>query len=196
MARYSKGDPREGGFYALWAKAWLDDERLKAIPKELKCCFSEVMACAQLMDFVTGRLERGGFVLSEQAICDRADITIVQLKALYAQGFVGKDEKNCVFIKNWDKWQNPAARKGQNNRNSIPFKSELNKYLNGSPQSSVIIHQTSASGNGGDKSPLQGNVKGFNGTNLTEQQYSQKYKTAYKRLKDLEEAKKLEDEGF
>jgi hypothetical protein len=186
MARYHKDDPRAGGYYALWAKAWLDDENLKNISKELKCCFSEIMACAQLIDFVTGRLERGGFILSEQAICDRAGITIVQLKALQTHKFIGKDSIGCVFIQNWHKWQNPDARKNQNNPDFKPIKSELNPDLNGSPQASSIIHQTSFSPTqGGDKSPLQGKGN-FNGSGLTEDQFKRKFKTTYERLKASE----------
>lgn len=196
MARYSKEDIRSGGFCKLWAQAWLEDENLKKAGQEIRGYFSCVLCAAQLVDWEHGIFHVAKIPLTLDQIASKSDLKPDHIQKLLNHGFLSNDN-GLISVKNWRKWQSKS--KGI----EIPIKSEFNQNNNSTTndgQMSDVRLQISdvRLTNGGDKSP-----KGFNGTNLTEEQYARKYKSTYQRLKADQEAtskalktKSLEDDPF
>jgi hypothetical protein len=165
MGRPIKNSDKEGGFFALWAKAWLEDEKLNSISKELKCCFVDVMACVQIVDWVNGKLEKTGFVITEEQLLKRANITSKQLKELLILELVQKDDRHAYFIPNWYKWQNPKAK----------YEKRTLKVRSSSSASSSTSERTAPKG------APKGN--GFAGSGMTEDEFKNQYPDVYAGLK-------------
>lgn len=136
--RYPKGHPREGGYCVLWAKQTLESEKLKN--PMIAGCFFKVLAVAQLVDYETGRFERGGMPFSAGAIANKAGITTEQFNFLLIKELVVKEAINGEFIfsiKSWIEHQNPKNG----------FKLQKESPLNGKTAVSFNNHHSSNSSN-------------------------------------------------
>jgi len=108
MGRYPKDHPRSGGYIVMWASQTLNSEKLRH-PLILGCLV-KVVCVAQLVDFTTGRFEKGGMPFSMQTIAHRAGITVEQFNNLIGLGLVKTEVVNSepvYSIKSWNEHQNP-----------------------------------------------------------------------------------------
>ena len=108
MGRYPKDHPRAGGYIVMWAAQTLNSEKLRH-PLILGCLV-KILCAVQLVDFTTGRFEKGGMAFSMQTIAHRAGITVEQFNNLVGLGLVVTEVVNSVqvySIKSWNEHQNP-----------------------------------------------------------------------------------------
>lgn len=108
LGRYPKDHPRSGGFVVFWAQQTLNCEKFRN-PKILGLLV-KVVCVAQLVDFTTGRFEKGGMPFPAQTIANRAGITGEDFNNLVSMGLVSKEDKDGILyfaINSWNEHQNP-----------------------------------------------------------------------------------------
>ena len=111
---------REGGWFKLWSKKWLNDDTLKKIGDTGEVAYLRALCLAGVL------LNNGLFIdilenpLAEDQICKMARISPEQFRLLLDSGLIIRKD-GFYYIKNWEKHQNPSqkARESQKNKENL-----------------------------------------------------------------------------
>lgn len=102
MARYSN---YVGGWFKIWGKQWLKDEKLKAIGDAGELAYFRILCYANSL------LQQGVFMdnmdnpLSPEHICQATRISPEQFNTLMENDLIIKED-GYFMVKNWSKHQN------------------------------------------------------------------------------------------
>jgi len=101
-----------GGWFKLWGKQWLLDEKLRSAGELLELAYFRTLCVANL------KVRNGVFVgdledsLTPEEICKRARIDRGRFEALVSLGFLAQNPVSGAFyIVNWGKHQNRESKK-------------------------------------------------------------------------------------
>lgn len=95
----------KGGWFKLWGKQWLSDEKIRKIGD------SGELAYLRMLCYANSLLQQGIFMdnmsnpFSSEHICQAVRITQDQFKILLENDLVIKED-GFFMMKNWDKYQN------------------------------------------------------------------------------------------
>jgi hypothetical protein len=109
MARLASS---EGGWFKLWGKKWLTDEKLNKLGLIGQGAYLRLLCLSNVLMSNGIFVDRLGNTHTIEYICYSAKITPEMFRELIDRGFVSKEpgEDGPYFLTNWDKHQTKAVK--------------------------------------------------------------------------------------